>query len=90
VQVDFPTLNDILSRLNTLEETIAFLQKSQRGKEDPPKEWYSVRETAAYLQCSDKTVRRLLKRGLLKRSAGLRHIRIHKSQLEIYLRRTTI
>lgn len=31
------------------------------------KEWYSVKQVAEYLNCSDRTVKRLIKRGQLQR-----------------------
>ena len=31
------------------------------------KEWYSVKQTAEYLNCSDRTIKRLIKKGQLQR-----------------------
>ena len=85
MKVNLPELDQILSRLNTLEEIVSVLQK---GGKEPVKEWFSVNETAAYLSCSTKTVRRLIARGVLKRSLGLRHIRISTAELQEYRKRT--
>jgi excisionase family DNA binding protein len=85
MRVELPELDGILSRLNTLEEVISGL----RAKLELPKQWYSLKESAVYLGISSKSVRRLLKRGLLRKSLGLRHIKISREALEEYRRRTT-
>ncbi len=46
---------------------------------------YSVREVAAMLNVSSKSVRRLLARDLLKASKALRHLRITRASLESFL-----
>jgi excisionase family DNA binding protein len=46
---------------------------------------YSVQETAALLGVSDKTVRRLVDRKLLRVSRALRHLRIPKKEIERFL-----
>ena len=43
---------------------------------------YTTKEAAAYLKVSQKTVYRLVDRGLLKASKGLRHLRITRESLE--------
>ncbi|MCP5524074.1 MAG: helix-turn-helix domain-containing protein [Verrucomicrobiales bacterium] len=49
---------------------------------------FSIQETAAMLGLSDKSVRRLIWRGLLHPSRALRHIRIPKDEIERFLRET--
>ncbi len=46
---------------------------------------FTVRETAQILKVSDKTVYRLVDRGLLKASKALRHLRITRSSLEEFV-----
>ena len=49
---------------------------------------YSVQETARMLGVCDKSVRRLILRGLIRPSRALRHILIPKDELERFLRDT--
>ncbi|MCW5557810.1 MAG: helix-turn-helix domain-containing protein [Verrucomicrobiae bacterium] len=49
---------------------------------------YSVRETAAALGVSEKTIRRLIDRGLLRVSRSLRHILIPRAEIDRFLRST--
>jgi excisionase family DNA binding protein len=86
--IELPAIDDILSRLKAVEETTAVLEKT--GKQHPIKDWYTVQESAGYLSVSSRTVRRLIARGLLKRSVGTRHIRISRAELEEYNARTII
>jgi excisionase family DNA binding protein len=64
------------------------MKKSTR-KEPPQREVprlaYSVREVAAMLNVSSKSVRRLVDRDLLKASRALRHLRITRVSLESFL-----
>ena len=49
----------------------------------------SVRETAAILGVSEKTLRRLIARKLLRASRALRHLLIPTKEIERFLERTT-
>jgi len=49
---------------------------------------YSIQETAQMLGVCDKSVRRLILRGLLRPSRALRHLRIPKDELDRFLRDT--
>ena len=49
---------------------------------------YSLKETAAMLGICDKSVRRLIHRGLIRPSRALRHILIPKTEIECFLRDT--
>ena|SRR5438045_1664442 len=49
---------------------------------------FSVAETAKILGISDKSVRRLIARGLLRPSKALRHLIISKKQIERFLDET--
>ena len=54
----------------------------------PPRLAYSLKETAAMLGICDKSVRRLIHRGLIHPSRALRHILIPKTEIERFLRDT--
>ena len=49
---------------------------------------FSVKETAQMLGVSEKTVRRLIDRGLLHASRALRHLLIPKKEIEKFLDET--
>jgi excisionase family DNA binding protein len=49
---------------------------------------YSIQETAQMLGVCDKSVRRLILRGLLRPSRALRHLLIPKHELDRFLRET--
>ena len=53
-----------------------------------PRLAYSVRETAEMLGVSEKTIRRLVARGMLRPSKALRHLRIPRSEIERFLKET--
>ena len=50
---------------------------------------FSVKEVAAILGVCEKSVRRLVARGLLRPSRALRHLRIARSEVEKFLERST-
>lgn len=47
--------------------------------------FYTGTETAAILKVTEKTVRRLVARGLLKKCQAIRHIRITRRSLDEFL-----
>jgi excisionase family DNA binding protein len=49
---------------------------------------FTVQEAAQMLGVSDKTVRRLIDRRLLRASRALRHLRIPKNEIERFLEDT--
>jgi excisionase family DNA binding protein len=49
---------------------------------------YTIEETAAVLRISTKSVRRLIKRGLLTGSKALRKILIPRKQVEDFIKAT--
>jgi excisionase family DNA binding protein len=49
---------------------------------------FSIRETAQMLGVCEKSVRRLIERGLLKTSRALRHHRVTKQEIERFLKDT--
>jgi excisionase family DNA binding protein len=50
---------------------------------------YSTREAAELLGVSEKTIRRLVVRGLLRSSKALRHLLIPKKEIERFLDETS-
>ena len=54
----------------------------------PPLLTFSVRETAEMLGVSEKSVRRLIARGLLRPSKALRHHLIPRTEIERFLYET--
>jgi hypothetical protein len=75
----------------------------QKKKRKPSSEWarrtnyvplvergaFEIGELADYLSLSVSTVRRLIKRGLLKRLPGLRQIVVSKGECDRFLREQT-
>jgi excisionase family DNA binding protein len=55
-----------------------------------PRVAFSVSEIADMLGVSTKTVRRLVSRNLLRPSRALRHLLIPKTEIERFLRETTV
>ena len=49
---------------------------------------YSLKETAAMLGICEKSVRRLIHRGLIRPCRALRHILIPRTEIERFLRDT--
>lgn len=74
----------LTERLSKMESRLMAIEKEKLIK----KEWYSITEVADHLNTSPISVRRLINRGLLKKSLGLRHIRIPHESLEEYKRQT--
>jgi excisionase family DNA binding protein len=52
------------------------------------KRFYTLKETAVELNLSQATVRRLIKRDLLRSSKATRHIQIPKEQIDKFVRTT--
>lgn len=51
---------------------------------------FSVAETAAMLGISEKSVRRLISRGVLSCSRALRHLLIPRKEIERFLNNTVV
>lgn len=49
---------------------------------------FSIQETAQMLGVCDKSIRRLIDRGLIRPSRALRHLLIPKDEIERFLRET--
>lgn len=52
-----------------------------------PRLAFSIAEVAVMLRLSEKTIRRLIQRGLLKPLRATRHIRITRLELDHFLKR---
>lgn len=52
------------------------------------KQTYTIREAAEYLSVSDDTIRRLVKRGVLRRSLAVRKILISAEDVENFIAKT--
>lgn len=55
----------------------------------PPRLAFSVKEAGEILGISEKSVRRLILRGLLRPSRALRHLLIPKKEIERFLEETS-
>jgi excisionase family DNA binding protein len=62
--------------------------KPEKFDQQPLRLAYSVQETAQLLGICDKSVRRLILRGLIRPSRALRHILISKDEIERFLHET--
>lgn len=79
-------LEEMDQRLKKLEDAIASLTK-----QPPERTWFDVQGASQYLGISPSSLRRLIARGLIKKCVGIRHVRVHREELEKYYRqRTTI
>lgn len=58
------------------------------GDVTAPRLAFSVAETASILGVSEKSVRRLISRGLLRSSRALRHLLIPRKEIERFLNNT--
>lgn len=100
----FSAIPQLVDRIGELEGKIAELgnkleaiNQPQRPKlpqgyvspaEYASRKFFSVKETAFLLKMSEKTVRRLLDRNILKSSNGIRLKRIPKESIESYEKAT--
>ena len=74
-------------------DTYTPTDKSRQHPDWPPSgrthaAFATVKDTAAYLRVSEKTVRRLIRRGFFKPSKAIRKILIPRSQLEAFYEMT--
>lgn len=49
---------------------------------------YDIKQAAAVLNCSTKSIRRLIRRGLLKPCSALRKVLIPRKQIEDFIKAT--
>lgn len=55
----------------------------------PAKRLHTLRETACILNVSEKSVRRLIDRGLLRSCDALRHVRVPAEAIDEFITNTT-
>jgi len=77
----FPLL---LRRIEQLEGEITLLKKQMGNSIGIPKgrKWVSLKEAAQILNLSEKSVRRYIERGFLRKSGASRHIKIPLEDIE--------
>jgi excisionase family DNA binding protein len=75
--------------MDTANETLRAASAEKSLEAAPLRLAYSVVETAEILGISEKTVRRLISRGLLRASHALRHLLIPRKEIERFLEDTT-
>ena len=80
----------LLARMETLENIIARIENRLTIKPERAKRYFNVKEAAGELNMSVTSVRRLIDRGLLNKSAGTRKIQIPLEEIENYRSRTVV
>jgi excisionase family DNA binding protein len=81
--------NAVRSEVSILREDIRRIAQGKEGALlSKAKRFYTLKETAAELNVSAATVRRLIQRGLLQSSKATRHIRIPREELDQFARST--
>ena len=80
----------LLARMETLELGLAKIEERISMKAERPKRYFNIKEAARELNISVTSVRRLIDRGLLNKSAGTRKIQIPLEEIESYRSRTVV
>ena len=62
---------------------------NERSASELPRMAFKIHEAAQVMGISIKAVRRLLSRGLLKKSMAMRHVLISASEIQRFLDRTS-
>jgi len=83
----FPQL---LSRMETLEKSLARIEERVSVQPERRKRYFNIKEAASELNMSVTSVRRLIDRNLLNKSAGTRKIQIPAEEIENYRSRTVV
>jgi len=88
---EIPGLAELLARVERNEKYIEQLlkERTQGQLSYANKNWYTLQDAADRLNCSKKTVTRLIKRGDLSKHLGQRHVRISKDSIEEYEKKFT-
>ena len=88
------TIEELIESLKAVPSLVAEVEKLRnevhalRRESKPAQKFLSLQQAAEELNVCVKSVRRLLDRGLLKSSKGLRCVRIPTEEIENYKRRT--
>jgi hypothetical protein len=80
-------VDQLSGKLDALVERPVQKIPAERAK-TPEKEFFTVREVAAIIGASEKSVRRLQKRGFFKSSKALRTKQIPRAEIERYRKET--
>ena len=80
----------LLARMEALEKIIARIEDRLTIKPERAKRYFNIKEAARELNVSVTSVRRLINRGLLNKSAGTRKIQIPAEEIESYRPRTVV
>ncbi|HEX4083977.1 MAG TPA: helix-turn-helix domain-containing protein, partial [Chthoniobacteraceae bacterium] len=73
-----------------LENSLTKIEERISNKPKPQKRYFNIKEAAHELNMSVTSVRRLIKRKLLNKSAGTRKIQIPVEEIENYRSRTVV
>ncbi|MGA3172195.1 MAG: helix-turn-helix domain-containing protein [Chthoniobacteraceae bacterium] len=88
------TIEELVESLKAVPSLVAEVEKLRnevyalRRESKPARKFLSLQQAAEELNLCVKSVRRLMDRGLLKSSKGLRCVRIPIEEIENYKRRT--
>ena len=88
------TIEELVESLKAVPSLVAEVEKLKnevhalRRESKPARKFLSLQQAAEELNLCVKSVRRLMDRGLLKSSKGLRCVRIPIEEIENYKRRT--
>jgi len=80
----------LLARMETLEKSLTRIEERVSVKPERPKRYFNIKEAARELNMSVTSVRRLINRHLLNKSAGTRKIQIPAEEIESYRSRTVV
>jgi hypothetical protein len=80
------SIADLVKRIEIMPTAIS--SKNVKSTDWKSRELVSLKECALILDQSDKTVKNLIKRGLLEQSRGTRHVKITTRSLIEYVDRT--
>jgi hypothetical protein len=80
----------LLAKIETLEKSLARIEERVSVKPERHKRYYNIKEAAIELNMSVTSVRRLIERNLLSKSAGTRKIQIPAEEIENYRSRTVV
>jgi excisionase family DNA binding protein len=72
----------LLDALEAIRKEIAALRGLLEVRQPKAKKWLTLKEAAEVLNVSEKTARRYITRGLLRRNAATRNIRIPAEDVE--------
>ena len=80
----------LLARMETIEKSLSRIEERVSVKSERPKRYFNIKEAARELNMSVTSVRRLIQRNLLSKSAGTRKIQIPAEEIESYRSRTVV